>query len=413
MKIDLLFSLLVKVITIVFGLLSYKLAVIYFGLEGFSEYSLSKRIISLLYSIFLLGLGVAIPRYLSMYKDDRYEQGNFFFSGLILIFISNLVLMIILMLMREKLALFFFSSEKYAHLIFPIGVSISGMLWHASVFSYFRGNLEFLKANILQLVNLAIIPITAFFLSSSVYYVFLVSGILTILVSGIVIIKLILEQSVIQNLKMISIVRNIKMLITYGLGRVIGDVGLAMLFSTVPILSTQMYGIKVGGIVSFSISMLNLLASFFSVIGIVLLPKLGLLYSTGKVDMIRNYTIKITIFAVLISISIVFMGLSFGRLILNYFISDFNSNYWDLMRLSFLAIVPYSIYIVLRSVIDAIYSTPYNALNVFISLFVLFVLSGFIYIFQCKYYYLMYSLLFSLSLLAFLTLVRSYSAFRS
>ncbi len=413
MKIDLLFSLLVKVITAVFGLLSYKLAIIYFGLEGFSEYSLGKRMISLLYSIFLLGLGVAIPRYLSMYRDDRYERGSFFFSGLILILISNLVLMIILMFMREKLALFFFSSEKYAHLIFSIGISISGMLWHAFVFSYFRGSLKFLKANILQLVNLAVIPITAFLLSSSVYYVFFVSGILVILTSGIVLIKLILEQSVIKNLKILSIVRNIKTLITYGLGRVIGDVGLATLFSIVPILSTQMYGIKVGGIVSFSISILNLLASFFSVIGIVLLPKLGFLYSTGKIDMIRNYTIKITIFTVVISTSIVFMGLGFGRFVLTFFINDFSSNYWDLMRLSFLAIVPYSIYVVLRSVIDAVYSTPYNALNVFISLSVLFVLSIFIYIFQCNYHYLMYSLLFSLSLLAFLTLVKSYSVFRS
>lgn len=413
MKIDLLFSLLVKVIITVFGLLSYKLAIIYFGLEGFSEYSLSKRIISLLYSIFLLGLGVAIPRYLSMYKDDRYEQGGFFYSGLILIFISNLVLMIILILMREKLALFFFSSERYAHLIFPIGVSISGMLWHAFVFSYFRGNLEFLKANILQLVNLAVIPITAFLLSSSVYYVFLVSGILTILMSGIIIIKLILKQSVVKDLKMLSIVRNIKTLVTYGLGRVIGDIGLAMLFFIISILSTQMYGIKVGGIVSFSISILNLLASFFSVIGIVLLPKLGLLYSTGKIDMIRKYTIKITIFTVLISTSIVFIGLGFGRFALNFFINDLNSNYWELMRLSFLAIVPYSIYVVLRSVIDAVYSTPYNALHVFISLSVLFVLSSFIYIFQCNYYCLMYSLLFSLSILAFLTLVKSYSVLRS
>src|SRR5712692_7974903 len=45
---------------------AFKLAAHLFGKQGFSEYALVRRVISTVYPICLLGLSVALPRYIAM-----------------------------------------------------------------------------------------------------------------------------------------------------------------------------------------------------------------------------------------------------------------------------------------------------------------------------------------------------------
>ena len=51
-------------------ILVYKLAARDFGKEGFSEYAVARRTVSLLYPVALMGLGVALPRFLG-YASGR------------------------------------------------------------------------------------------------------------------------------------------------------------------------------------------------------------------------------------------------------------------------------------------------------------------------------------------------------
>src|SRR6266849_9492025 len=46
-------------------LLTYKLAAHFLGKTGFSEYAVARRTISLIYPLPLLGLGIALPRYIA------------------------------------------------------------------------------------------------------------------------------------------------------------------------------------------------------------------------------------------------------------------------------------------------------------------------------------------------------------
>src|SRR6266849_4226568 len=46
-------------------LLTYKLAAHFLGKAGFAEYAVARRTISLIYPLPLLGLGIALPRYIA------------------------------------------------------------------------------------------------------------------------------------------------------------------------------------------------------------------------------------------------------------------------------------------------------------------------------------------------------------
>src|SRR5215472_16552492 len=54
-------------------LLVHKLAAHYFGKQGFSEYAVARRAISTIYPVCLLGLGVALPRFIAVSAAD--EEG--------------------------------------------------------------------------------------------------------------------------------------------------------------------------------------------------------------------------------------------------------------------------------------------------------------------------------------------------
>ena len=151
--------------------------------------------------------------------------------------------------------------------------------------------------------------------------------------------------------------------------------------------------------------MLNLLASFFSVIGIIILPKVSYLYSNGNIPIIKHYIIKLLTSTFIASLAIAFFGWNYGDILLRYYIGSL-VEYFDIIKISFLAIVPYSIYVVLRGVIDAIYYKSYNTINIMVALLMLLLNLIFIYISHCSYYYVMYALVIALLCLGALTMKR-------
>src|SRR5215467_10073805 len=61
--------------------LAYKLAAHYFGKQGFSEYAVARRAITTIYPVCLLGLGVALPRYIAIASADTEEDTHDHFFG--------------------------------------------------------------------------------------------------------------------------------------------------------------------------------------------------------------------------------------------------------------------------------------------------------------------------------------------
>ncbi|MCI0418426.1 MAG: hypothetical protein L0312_04255, partial [Acidobacteria bacterium] len=168
-------------------ILVYKLAAYYLGKEGFAEYAVARRTISLIYPVPLLGLGVALPRYIAYAsgQGNSTRSERFFGATLWCVGCTTTLCALLMNFSSGGFAYLFFGSRDYAHLVFPLSVLLIGLALHAVVYAYFRGNLVMKRANLLQFVNLGLVPLVAFFaFRESVRSVLLASGVLSTVVAA-------------------------------------------------------------------------------------------------------------------------------------------------------------------------------------------------------------------------------------
>jgi len=144
----------------------YKLAANFLGKQGFSEYAIARRAISTIYPVGLLGLGVALPRYIaiSARREEVTLQDRFFSATMWCVGLSVILIFALVNLMPSKFAYLIYSDGSYKSLTMPISMIIVGLTLHALAYAYFRGHLQMGRANIFQFVNLGTVPLLAFFL---------------------------------------------------------------------------------------------------------------------------------------------------------------------------------------------------------------------------------------------------------
>jgi O-antigen/teichoic acid export membrane protein len=345
-------------------LIAYKLAASYLGKEGFSEYALARRTISLLQPAAILGLNVAIPRYVAfaMGRKTGSVQDNYFAAGLLIVASALAVCVTLLNLLKGPAAFLFFGSAAYQALIPAIGLFLAGLALHMACEGYFRGSLDMTRANLLRFINLGIIPIIVFPLVGSS-----AEGVLTALGAAMGItsaVALLVTGFGSGTSELLSKVRE---LLLYGLGRVPADL-LQLAFLSLPsILLAHFQGLQTAGLVAFSTSVLTMLCSLFLPVSSVLLPESSRMISRGDlVGLQRRVSQILIVTLVTVTLSVAAIEL-FARPIFRFYLGHSFDEAVGIVRIVVLGAAPYALYVGLRSVIDASSVVPINAKNMLIS----------------------------------------------
>ena len=345
-------------------ILVYRLAARDFGKEGFSEYAVARRTVSLLYPVALMGLGVALPRFLGYASGrDAGRLPNYYGATLHCICTITAVLVFCVNLFSARFAYLFFGNRSYSYLTFPMSVLLVALVLHATIYSYFRGHLKMLQANSLQLMNLAIVPLLAFGLfGSSVRAVLLAAGSMTL--CGVFVGFTFTPMREVLNASFAEI----KVLLRYGVQRLVGDFALTALMTLPVTILVHLRGVEETGFVSFGITVLSLIGSAFSPVGLILLPKASRMFAEGARADLRAHVagiIKATVVIALIMNLV--LAVFAGRLIEIYLGPRFPEVTFYVRLFAFGAL-PYAMYCVLRGLVDAFYVRGVNAINTLIAL---------------------------------------------
>src|SRR6267142_157942 len=169
-------------------LLTYKLAAHFLGKTGFSEYAVARRTISLIYPLPLLGMAIALPRYIAQATGSGSVAGSgrYFAAAAWCMGCGLFVCVSLMNLFSYAFSYVFFGGKQYANLVLPLSLLLVGLVLHALVYAYFRGNLALRRANILQLINFGLMPLLAFTIfNGSVRAVLSALGILTTLAAAV------------------------------------------------------------------------------------------------------------------------------------------------------------------------------------------------------------------------------------
>ncbi|MCW3072807.1 MAG: hypothetical protein JWO44_2697 [Bacteroidetes bacterium] len=395
------------------GVLVYKLAAGSFGKDAFNEYSICRRTLSFIQPLLIMGFGVGLPRYIAIASANNLSKkiSSYFYSAFIILALVMLLVSVAFTLFDHQLSYLFFGNESYYTLIYPLLIMLGGMVLHSLCYSFFRGEIRMNSANILQLLNMGLVPMTIFAFGKNIYQVLLFTGFAWISVSLIFFIYIVMKLKPEKE----QLFESGKELLKYGLQRVPGDVALGAFFALPTYFMAHLVNdnLDSAGNVAFAISLLNMIGAAFGPICLLLLPQASKAIAARDYASLKKYSKEILMLTLVVS------GL--GLLIVEMFASPLISFYMKgdypglvtVVRIVMPACVGYAVYISLRSILDAYHVKAVNTRNIFLC-FVLF--TGLAYLTEMlgfSYYYILVAFGFSLSLLGVLTYMETGKIFKT
>jgi len=401
---DYILTFITEAFVLIAGVLVYKFANNLIGETSFSEYALVRRTISFIQPVLMLGMGVGIPRYIAfaLGKGKMKDSLSYFFTGFLMVLFITLIFIMFLLILPKTFSYLFFGNATIVYLIYPLLIMCLGLVLHSSVYSYFRGNIMMFSANLFQIINLGLVPIISFVFSKQIIVVLYINGILWVLVSSFFFLKIILTN----KRKVIHVTYRIaKELFVYGIQRMPGDIAIAGLFSLPAFYAAHFKGIKEAGYVAFGISLLNMVGAAFGPICLILLPESSKMISEKKIDLLIKSARNITIGTLAITtVGFIIFNL-FATQILSFYIGTVNPVLIEISKIVMLGCFGYTLYISLRSILDAFYIKAVNTKNIFI-VFAIFLISSLIAMcFSHNFNSVLISLAVSLNILGLLTLL--------
>lgn len=353
------------------GLLTLTLAATLLGSAGFGEYAVARRMLSILTFPLLLGLGISIPRYVALSgtgESGAAHRSAYFLGGLIVAAPMLVLFCAVVLPFRSFFAQLFFGSSRFSHMIMPVVLAVVGLYFHTMVYGYLRGCLSWRPANMLQLFDLGMIPPIAVLLSGSS-----AAGSIGLIGVGWIVVSLAVGGWAVFGMEVHGLSRgqlkqSIRELVTYGVPRVPAEVGLFGLFAIPTFIVANRSGIETAGFFSFSVSLLQLISAMFVVPGIVLLPNVSRWMADRRWNHIRHTVFRTSVYSlVLISLIVAGMEATLGFLI-PFFMGQSFLPAVDQSRWILLGAVPYVLYMVLRSPLDALTGWPHNSINLTLAL---------------------------------------------
>ena len=376
---------------------------------AFSEYTLSRRNISFLQPLLMIGLGVAVPRYVSIHP----KRDSFLPASLILMTIVSTLFLLVLTLGSRFFSNLFFGDFKYQNYILPLCILLIGYGFHAILYGYLRGKKEVYFSNLIQLVNIGLLPISVLLYTQNVQQLLLLNG-LFLLVSCLIFgLYVFIKRQI--KLDIQSCWEDAKLMLNFGLPRILGDFALlAMLtFPTYIVLSLQK-NVLTGGDVAYSITLLNLVGAAFGPLSLVLLPEIGGFLAEKRIDLIKKRFYVFVLSGIILTLIGYLTFYFFHEVILNLLLGiDHRQEIFEIAQIVLLGSFGYVLYIILRSFLDAIHVQAKNAANLIIVLIIYVLLivygnSNDVPLTDYLYYFVV-----SLNILGILTLIKTYLSLKN
>ncbi|MCC7303162.1 MAG: hypothetical protein IT233_11015 [Bacteroidia bacterium] len=395
------------------GVLVYRLAATMLGESGFSEYAVVRRSISFIQPVVMLGVGVGLPRYVAYAMEGKAgaSPGDYLKASFRITLLTTILFVVIALLFKDFLAQLFFGNEAYSGLILPLCVCISGLVLHSLVYSFFRGRIKMIAANLIQAFNLGIVPLAAFYFAQSVTDVLLFTGIAWFITGGMVFIA----QLLISGGGAYGSGKGAgKELFSYGIRRVPGDMLLMALLSFPAFLAANSYddSLEIAGQVAFAMSLLNMAGAAFAPVCLILLPQTSRILASSDFPQLKRIFRQLTFLTLALCGCGILVTVPFMDILLRWYLGEAAPELVSICRLVLFASIGYCLYISLRSILDAFYFKAVNSANILIAF--LFFLAGAVWSWysDAGLRTLLFVFVFSLSLLGLLTWWRVWSLIR-
>ena len=346
------------------------------SIDDFGQYNVIKRSVQVLSFVMLAGVGIALPRYIPLYRNSTPPRriAPLLTASMIYITGVSLVVFFVCILFSTQMQDIVIGQGGNMDLLL-VALAYAFILALAQyVFAYYRGIGHFKWFNGSQLaMQLAIILPLVLLPVLTVSNVFISWLIITILLVVFFFIKEvrskwteIREYLQPQNRSLTSqllpLNSHLKTIIRYSSGRLVADFFQFSLsaFPLIYISNTQ--GLQMTAYFSVGIFFVTMVTPIFSFMGIILLPYVS--QSIVRHEMAAANRLVSRLSLTYVGASLFFIGFFY---LFTKFLTTllFTSDYLvatDLTRIMILSILPQAVYMLYRNTIDAVSVIPYNAI---------------------------------------------------
>lgn len=344
----------------------FKLIGVKFSEIGFSEFTINKRLIGFLLPLLLIGFGVSLPKFLP--TADTQKQLRIYYSAIIVILLICTIALLTSLVFQNAFSQMVYGDKQHGHMIIVMILYAFSLMMHTCIYNYFRSKFDFKLSSLLQLTNLGIIPLVMYFLAWSVNAYFVLVSLFSIAL----VVAVNLFSIPFVRLSIQSFTASISEVLRYGINRTPGDVVLGLFLAIPTFIASNYFSLTMAGAVGFCLSLFNIVIALMSPVNIILLPKASRIAHDKDYALLKAITSKLMVLSTLIGLLSFLVIFFAGPYILQLFgISNLQETS-VLLTIIFTGIIGYSIFSVIRSIVDAHYATARVSRNILIS-FVVFI----------------------------------------
>lgn len=346
--------------------------------NDFGLFNIIKRSSSVLSFVMLAGTGIALPRYLSIYREKKqyFKSRNFTVATLLLILAISLILSIVLIIFRNQTQSLVIGQDNInlmiTFILYSFCIAIS-----SSLFAYYRGINDFLKFNYSQLIiQITLLTPLIFYKKLEVCSIYLSWSVIIILISFVIIFNELKSNHFIffRNLKIHNIFCELGILLKYTSTRLLGDFFLFSISAFPVLYLNQFLDMKSVAYYSVGITFVSLASPLFSFLGMILLPYVSSCLASNNFAKANILIRKLLIIYLVVSFFIALFFIAFMPFLISLFFSNEYLPAINISRIISISIIPQALYLLMRNPIDAISILPFNTINLFITFVVLIIL---------------------------------------
>jgi O-antigen/teichoic acid export membrane protein len=344
------------------------------GAALLGEYLLVRRVVSWLMSGVLLGLGVALPRYVAHtvgHSDGAPEK--YFAATLVSLSTIAVGLGLCLTVWQPLFAKVLFGSPEMKYLLFPLSLLIFGIAVHGAVYGYYRGVLAMGRANALQCCNSALVPLLAVALLATKHSVALIVDAMGAATLGTSLLFAAPLAHPLLNINALELRQYAWELLRYGVSRVPGDFAGSALFALGPVIATHYLPLSEVSYLLLGISMLTATGVTVSPLGQVLLSKVSMMLADNRLAAVQERLQHLVGAVLELSIFGCIQIVIFADSVIRLWVGSHYLERIGVVRAVVLTVPFYLFCSSLQSVIDAASVKPYNARNDLVALAVFLV----------------------------------------
>ena len=347
------------------------------SIDDFGQYNVIKRSVQVLSFVMLAGVGIALPRYIPLYRNSTPPRRivPLLVASLVYILGVSLVVLVVCLLFSTQMQdIVIGQNGNGCLLLIALGYAFT-LAMAQFVFAYYRGTGNFKWYNGTQLaVQLAIVVPLVLLPVLTVKTVFVSWLVITALLVALCLVKEgrgrwgEVSDGTPHFTRQSSLYDSLKTIVRYSSGRLVADFFLFSLSAFPLIYISQAMGLQATAYYAVGITFVTMVTPVFSFIGIILLPYVSACIAKGEMQRADK---------VITRLLLLYLGAALLITVVLYIFTDFMTallfarNYvaaGDLTRIMILAILPQALYLLYRNPIDAVAVVPYNTVILGISL---------------------------------------------